>query len=125
MLPRTHHPNEIASVEANAAKRREESAARTVRLMGDFEFFCVTLLKINPKVKELQKEGTKKGVLIPFVWNKAQLRTWKLMQSLIAQGLPIKLVVLKARQVGISTFFCAYLFWMMWRQKNYRAGVVA
>lgn len=110
--------------EVNAAQK---AAERNLRLRSDFEYFCVELLKINPKVKELVTSGSGKGtgVLIPFVWNKAQRKTWKLMQELIAQGLPIKLVVLKARQVGISTFFCAYLFWMMWRQENYRAGVVA
>jgi len=98
---------------------------RTRRLRSDFEFFCVQMLKINPKSKELVLEGRQKGVLIPFVWNKAQRRTWKLMQELIAKKIPIKFVILKARQVGMSTFFCAYIFWQMWRQTNYRAGVVA
>jgi len=103
----------------------EKERERNRRLRADFEFFCTEVLVINPKAKELFKEGDSKGVLIPFVWNKAQRKTWLLMQELIAQGLPIKLVVLKARQVGISTFFCAYLFWQMWRQGSYRAGVVA
>src|SRR5258708_4524993 len=94
-LPRTRRPNEYATLDATAAKRKAESDAHTRRLKSDFEFFCLTMLKINPKVKELQKEGAAKGVLIPFKWNKAQRRTWILMQSLIAQGLPIKLVVLK------------------------------
>ena len=102
----------------------EDAAARNLRLKSDFEFFCAEMLKINPKVKELATSSSR-GVLIPFVWNKAQRRAWRLMQRLLAKGLPLKIVVLKARQVGISTFFCAYLFWQMWRQKNYRAGVVA
>lgn len=107
------------------------SPQERARLRSDFPYFCERLLKINPKVKELvqaRADGEKdepRGTLIPFVWNKAQHEVWRVMCDQIARGLPVKLVILKARQVGISTFFCAYLFWLMWRQMNYRAAVIA
>jgi hypothetical protein len=101
------------------------------RLRSDFPYFCERLLKINPKVKELvqaRAEGdneTPRGPLIPFVWNEAQREVWRVMLEMIARGVSVKLVILKARQVGISTFFCAYIFWLMWRQLHTRAGIVA
>jgi len=101
-------------------KRKQE----LTRLRSDFKYFCEKLLKINPKIKELNSNQTA-GPLIPFIWNKAQCHVWAIMAGLIMKKQPVKLVVLKARQVGISTFFCAYLFWQMWRQNRFRAGVVA
>ncbi len=109
--------------ELTAAQKKRIEYTR--RLRSDFEFFCVEKLKINPKNKDLSKGKAQNGPLIPFKWNKAQRHVWKIMQKLIAKGLPIKLVILKARQIGCSTLFCAYIFWQMWRQKNYRSGIVA
>ncbi len=107
------------------------SATERDRLRSDFEYFCVKMLKINPKIKELvrARDGgdltASPGALIPFRWNMAQRHVWNTVSAQIERQLPVKLVILKARQVGISTFFCAYLFWQMWRQMNYRAAVVA
>lgn len=112
-----------ATPELTATQKKQ--IERTRRLRSDFEFFCVEFLKINPKVKELAKGDKQNGPLIPFKWNKAQRHVWKIMQKLLAKNLPIKLVILKARQIGCSTLFCAYIFWQMWRQKNYRSSVVA
>ncbi|MFI5239472.1 MAG: hypothetical protein ACHQQP_06645 [Gemmatimonadales bacterium] len=47
------------------------------------------------------------------------------MAEQIAAGLPIELVILKARQFGISTFFCAWIFWQMWRKMYTKAAIVA
>lgn len=101
------------------------------RLRSDFPWFCSTLLKINPKIKELVKareEGDNTaaaGPLIPFIWNEAQKEVWRVMCEQIALGRPHRYAILKARQVGISTLFCAFLFWQMWRQLHYRASIVA
>lgn len=106
------------------------AAQKLALLRSDFKYFCETLLKINPKIKELvNKSGDGEvknlGPLIPFVWNKAQCHVWEIMAEKIRRKQPLELVVLKARQVGISTFFCAYIFWQMWRQTRFRGGVVA
>ena len=99
-------------------------------LRSNFPLFCERLLKINPKIKELiasrdDGDDAARGQLIPFKWNMAQAYVWEAMCAQIARGVPVKLVILKARQVGISTFFAAYMFWQMWRQTNYRAAIVA
>jgi hypothetical protein len=93
----------------------------------DFERFCTSLLYINPKIKELLHDGDQsaRGGLIPFRWNISQRKVWKIMCRMIERGMPLRLVVLKARQVGISTFFCAFIFWLMWRQMHMRAAIVA
>jgi hypothetical protein len=101
------------------------------RLRRDFPYFCQRLLKINPKIKELvaaREEGDDSkpiGPLIPFIWNEAQREVWRIMCEQIRLGRPLDFAILKARQVGISTFFCAYIFWMMWRQMHTRAAIVA
>jgi len=104
---------------------QEALAIEKRRLRSDFRYFCETKLKINPKIKELVAGSDNTGPLIPFIWNKAQVHVWNIMCDLLRRKQPLKLVVLKARQVGISTFFCAYLFWQMWRQNRYRGAVVA
>jgi hypothetical protein len=95
------------------------------RARSDFKFFCRTFLKIKPK-----KEATAKGVvvktpLVSFIWNEAQEIVWSIMREQIEDGLPIKLVICKARQFGISTFFMAWVFWNMWRRQHTTAGLAA
>lgn len=82
------------------------------RGLTDFPFFCRRFLKIRPK-----KLGAAavKGKLVPFVFNEAQVIVWNRMCELMRAHMPIRLVILKARQFGISTLFCAWLFWRMWR----------
>jgi hypothetical protein len=102
------------------------------RLRRDFPYFCERLLWINPKIKELvqarddgKDDEVEAGPLIRLVWNEAQREVWRIMCEQIRLGRPLRFAVLKARQVGISTFFCAYIFWMMWRQMHTRAAIVA
>lgn len=45
----------------------------------------------------------KAGLVIPFHWNNAQRRLNEAMERQRARGKPIRIVVLKARQVGFST----------------------
>lgn len=107
------------------------SADEIRRYRSSFPSFCDELLWINPKIKELvrQREGgddsLPRGPLLRFHWNDAQREVWRVMCEQLSKGLPLRFAVLKARQVGISTFFCAYLFWLMWRQKHVRAAVCA
>jgi hypothetical protein len=110
----------VGGVTAPLYSEEERELFRT-----DFKLFCEKLLKINPKDKELAGPSDSVGQLIPFRWNKAQRRVWREMCSLIERKMPLRLVVLKARQVGMSTFFCAYIFWQMWRAMHVRAAIVA
>lgn len=76
----------------------------------NFEFFCANELKIV----------TKQGELVPFEWNEPQREVWKL----ISAG-RIRLGVLKARQMGMSTFIAAYFFWRTQFQPNTKCVVLA
>src|SRR5579875_3145184 len=95
------------------------------RMRRNFRVFC-RQLKIKPKSDVLAVGDERKGMLlVPFEWNLAQELAVKAIYRMIAAGLPIDIVILKARQFGISTLFCAWLFWLMWRQSHVRTAIVA
>jgi len=83
-----------------------------------FPFFC-RRMKIRIK-SDIAMEGETEGRLGDFVWNEAQWIIWFWMCQQMEQGVPIRLIILKARQFGVSTFFCAWLFWWMWRKTQIR-----
>src|ERR1700687_2205473 len=83
-------------------------------MQRDFPFFC-SKLKVRPKnLREIGPEQN--STLVPFIWNEAQRHVWSIMVDMIRRRVPIRLVICKARQVGISTLMCAYLYWLMWRR---------
>jgi hypothetical protein len=82
----------------------------------DFPTFCGMLLKVRPKGG---------GYTTEFLWNQVQRRMWREMCDAINAGKPPWFVILKFRQAGMSTFWCAWLFWQMWRQTNLQTMVVA
>ena len=76
---------------------------------SDFPTWCALLAKVVPK------GGGGTG---PFIFNNAQRFLWnKFYQRLIAH-LPLFFVILKARQLGITTFMAAWEYWHLWRQSN-------
>lgn len=66
----------------------------------------------------------KKSQLVPLIHNDAQLKVHNAMKLQIKHDLPIMLVILKARQEGISTFIEACIFENINRKSN-RHGCVA
>jgi hypothetical protein len=85
-------------------------------LRSHFPTFCALLLKVKPKGG---------GRIKPFLFNQVQRRIWAEMCRLITEGKPLYLVILKFRQAGMSTFWCAWIFWQLWRQKDIQAMIVA
>jgi len=79
------------------------------RLKGDFPYFCRKCLKIR----------TKEGDIEPFILNKAQLYTLECLQKQEKLRNKVRLVIVKGRQQGISTFIQAYYFW----KTIYRRGM--
>ncbi len=71
------------------------------RLQTDFPYFCKRYIKIQTK-----RDGVQPLVLRPY-----QIRLWKLIQSTQEAGLPVRILILKSRQLGFSTMMQAYLFW--------------
>lgn len=84
------------------------------RLRTDFPYFC-RLLKIK----------TKKGKVKSFTLKKAQLQLWKTIKKQIDNDLPVRIIILKARQLGMSTFVQAYLLWRAITQPGTNGLVVA
>jgi hypothetical protein len=69
------------------------------RLVSDLEYFS-THLRIRPKV----------GPLTPLVFNPAQLELHRCIEEQRAKTGRVRVIVLKARQLGVSTYVAARLY---------------
>ncbi len=78
-----------------------EEAQLGRRIATDFPFFCETFIKIK----------TKDAEVVPFVLRPYQIRLWQLMQKMEKEGRPVRVIVLKSRQLGFSTMMQCYLLW--------------
>ena len=78
-----------------------------LRCVDDFEFFALTCLKIR----------TKSGEVVPFRLNRAQRFLHAKLEHQAATKGRVRELVLKARQVGISTYIQARYYWRLWRSK--------
>jgi hypothetical protein len=72
----------------------------STRLRNDLEYFAANCLRIR----------TKSGELVPLILNSAQKKLNEICESQLARRGRIRLVILKARQVGISTLIAARMF---------------
>jgi len=88
-----------------------------IRFDYDFEFWVFTCVKIQDK--ETKKE-------IPFVLNKGQRKLLLMLEKMRMSGIPIRVILLKARQWGGSTLVQVYMAWIQVRLKeNWHSAVVA
>lgn len=67
----------------------------------------------------------KKGNIVPFRLNRPQARLYEQVQTLERQGLPVRVLVLKARQMGFSTLIEGMTFWDAATSFNTQCLVVA
>lgn len=67
----------------------------------------------------------KKGNIVPLKLNKPQERLYQLIKELEARGLPVRILVLKARQMGFSTVIEGMNFWDAATSFNCQCMVVA
>jgi len=70
------------------------------RLRNDLEYFAQHCLKLRPK----------SGPLEPFVFNAAQRKLHELLEKQKASTGRVRVVILKARQLGVSTYIAARLY---------------
>jgi hypothetical protein len=71
-----------------------------IKLNGDLEYFAAEMLKIRPKA----------GALAPFTFNEAQRELHRRLEEQKAKTGKVRAVVLKARQMGISTYIAARFY---------------
>jgi hypothetical protein len=67
----------------------------------------------------------KKNQLVKFVLNEEQSKLLDHIEFCLANDMPIRVIVLKARQIGATTFFTALGFWFAAMNRNITYGIVA
>ena len=77
-----------------------EEGTHAARLRSDVPYFAAHALKLRPKA----------GPLESFVFNPAQLRLHEIAEKQKRKTGRVRLIVLKARQLGISTYIAARFF---------------
>jgi len=74
---------------------------------------------------EFLRIKTKDQTIAPLKFNGAQIILWRIVKQCLLERKPIRLAILKARQLGISTFCQALLFWWVTTHKYSNALAVA
>ena len=76
-------------------------------------------------IQRFLKIVDKKGNVIPFELNEAQMELYGHVRDLWKAGKPVRIIVLKARQLGISTLIEAIGFWLTATAAFVRGLIVA
>jgi hypothetical protein len=88
-----------------------------LRIKYDYEYYAISYQTITDKLT---------AQFIPFLLNNAQRRILAVCERMRVAGRPIYLILLKARQMGGSTFIQMYMNWIqMVHQKNWNSVVCA
>ncbi len=84
-------------------------------------------MSINTKsyIESYIKIRDKKGNIIPLTLNEPQLKYYNVIKKLYQERKPIRIIILKARQMGFSTETEAIIFKDVVTHHNYNAGIVA
>ncbi len=84
-------------------------------------------MSINTKsyIESYIKIRDKKGNVIPLLLNEPQLKYYNVIKKLHEQRKPIRIIILKARQMGFSTETEAIIFKNVVTHHNYNAGIIA
>lgn len=87
------------------------------RFNHDFEFWAFTTIKIQDKVSKQY---------IPFKLNRGQRRLLALLEEMRLADLPIRVILLKARQWGGSTLTQIYMLWLqLFHFTNWHSAIVS
>ena len=86
------------------------------RACRDFPYYAANLLRIATKDRQVQLFSS---------WWPSQVRVWQRILTKLQQNLPVRLIVLKARQMGASTLAEALLFWQVHTRPNTRALILS
>ncbi|MNW38168.1 Terminase-like family protein [compost metagenome] len=83
--------------------------------LDNFEAFCFAFLRIK----------TKTGDIVPLVLNDAQKKLARTVFEQIKKGKPVRIIILKARQMGFSTTTEAIIYYLTSLQEAKNAFIVA
>ena len=86
-----------------------------LRLLNDFTFYAKHCVKIR----------TKKGTIVPLVLNRVQKRFAQAIIDQMTTTGRVRMVVLKARQQGLSTVITAWQYWWLSQRKAQKGLVMA
>lgn len=100
---------------ADDLKEIWRAADRSVKLNSDLEFFAAEALKIRPKM----------GGLVPFTFNPVQKKLHAIIEEQKAKTGRVRIVVLKARQEGVSTYVAGRYYHKTTRNPGYLTAIVA
>lgn len=86
------------------------------RICADFEEFCKYLeIPYRPGISEHAKEGGNG----PFIINEHQRRIAAILINEWLDGKPVRNIILKARQLGITTVLLAFWVWLMIQREHF------
>lgn len=91
-----------------------EQLEKILAIRGDFWRYCKNNLKIKDKHSRI----------VPFVPNKPQTVLINYVLQCIAEKRPIKAIILKARQMGLSTAVEAIIYWWTSTNKNINSVII-
>src|SRR5690242_2391437 len=91
------------------------------RLYEDFPYYAENALKIRTKPDPV----TGKSDILPFVLNEAQRRLQEMVDRQLATRGYVRIVILKGRQMGLSTHVGGWLYSWVSQRKAQKALVVA
>lgn len=77
------------------------------------------ILYIENNLKIIDKYGN----LVPLKLNYTQRQIEKVIEKLESEGKPVRLIILKARQEGVTTFVTARYYWKVTTRENTAAGI--
>jgi len=86
-----------------------------IRLNADLEYFAAQMLKIRPEA----------GALAPFLFNPAQRELDRQLEEQKAKTGRVRAIVLKARQMGISTYIAARFYKQTTSNPGLRTAIIA
>ena len=111
MSENTDHSAQTSELYSQLEGKSEEELLELLahlRMSEDFPYFSERILKVQ----------TMKGTIVPFVLNAPQLLLHRIIEELIRPNRLIRLVILKARRFGFSTYFSGRFYQRTSRIQN-------
>ncbi len=107
----------ISRIPDYAKMLQEDQINSAIRVIAqDFYIYCERNLMIQDKMT---------GEIIPFVFNWEQRLLVDMVLEDIRLGLPVRYIILKARQMGLSTVIEALGFWWTTTHRNIKTVIMA